>query len=469
MAHPRAIVTQFQRMTLLVLFTFMLCVTFIGRRSSNAVTAQEISPDGQTITFWHPYTDERQTAFETLIDDFNDTNAWGITVEATSFRNSGLLYDQMILQLININYSGSNHDGLPNVVIGFPHEIALYALTDDTIVDLNQFKNDLLWGFSETEISDFVPSIMNIGYDPFRQAQLGFPTRLFSELMIINMDALHELGYDTPPSNLAELVETACAFREAGGWSESKFGTAQGFFLPLEAEFLIGMNAANGGTLFKESPAPYFAFNTPPLEETLTRLVELQARNCIQTVQSSVDAIDSFAAGQSLFYFGNSSILTLLRDNIAQNYAVPFEWGVFPLPGEDTQPIYVFGPIMSIVNQSPESNLAAWLFLKWFLDTEPQSAWVEATGSLAIRQSSTASLVNHFATFPQWQQAQTLINQSALTTLPALAGYDVIRLEIQFALQRLLATTNTIEAELPALELLSNEILMEFAYSGLGD
>jgi multiple sugar transport system substrate-binding protein/sn-glycerol 3-phosphate transport system substrate-binding protein len=450
-------------------FTFALCVTFIGRTTFTPVNAQEISPDGQTITFWHPYTDERQIALEALIEEFNATNEWGIIVEIASFQNTGLLYDQMILQLININNFGGNRDGLPNMVIGFPHEIALYALTEETIVDLNQFMHSPLWGFSETDNNDFVPFIMNIGYDPFNQVQLGLPTRLFTESMVVNMDALRELGYDVPPSNHSELIDMACAFREAGGWSDGKFGIAQGFQLPLEAEFLIGMNAANGGTFFEENPAPSFAFNIPPLQGTLSMFVELQDRNCIGTVQSSIDAVDSFAAGQTLFYFGSTATLSLLRDHIAQNYAVPFEWSVFPLPGEQAETAYVFGPIMSVVNHSPESNLAAWQFLKWFLSTDIHSTWIEATGNLPIRQSSSDTFVNSFATFPQWHQAQALVNQSILTTLPALAGYDVIRLEIQFVLQRILATTKTITNELSALDQLSNKILVEFAHSDVDD
>jgi ABC-type glycerol-3-phosphate transport system substrate-binding protein len=124
---------------------------------------------------------------------------------------------------------------------------------------------------------------------------------------------------------------------------------------------------------------------------------------------------------------------------------------------------------MSVVNHSPESNLAAWQFLKWFLSTDIHSTWIEATGSLPIRQSSSDTFVNSFATFPQWHQAQALVNQSILTTLPALAGYDVIRLEIQFALQRILATTKTITNELSALDQLSNKILVEFAHSDVDD
>lgn len=466
MANPKAILSQIGRITLLVVFTFTPIIMFIGQTPTIDTTdAQEISPIEQTIKFWHPYTDERQIALESLVEDFNATNEWDITVEGVSFRNTGLLYDQMILQLIAVNNNTGNNENLPNLLIGFPHEIALYRLTEDTIVDLNSFNDDTEWGFWEVDNTDFVPSIMNIGFDPFSQQQLGLPTRVFTEVMMVNLDALHELGYDEPPSSHAELVEMACAFSEMGGWSDGKFGTVQGFLLPLEAEFLIGMNVANSGQIFDANPTPTFTFDSPSLQEALSMLVDLQQDNCSGIVQSSVDAIEAFAAGQTLFYFGSTSTLGLVHDHIALSYATPFEWGIFPLPGNASDQIYIFGPMMSIVNHLPEANLAAWLFLKWFLSTEPQAIWVEATGSLPIRQSTLENTENSFENFPQWNQAQALIvNQSTIiTTLPALAGYDVIRLEIQFALQRILTGANTIDAELTALDRLTNEILFEFA------
>ncbi len=470
MAHFNAIVTQIRRGIPSIVITSILCLMFITGYSVNpSVIGQDISPQGQTITFWHPYTDERQVVLDAIIEDFNATNEWDIRVESSSFGNTGLLYDQTLLQLIESNNTSRNHDELPNVIIGFPNEIALYALTDDAIVDLNSYIDDSEWGFSGNQESNFMPSILHLGYDVFQKKQLGLPTRLFAEVMMVNLDALASIGYDTPPISHEELIEMTCAFREQGGWSEGKFGVAQGFLIPLEAEFLIGMDMANGGDIFEENPQPRFNFEASSMQETTSILTKLQEQNCVGAVQSSASAIDTFAAGQSLFYFGSTSTLRLIQDAISLNYATPFEWGVFPMPGATSDRIFTFAPLISIFQHTDEADLASWLFLQWFLSNDIHSQWILATGSLPIYQITNDGINNDFETLPQWEQAQILLNPSSIKTLPALASYGVVRLEIQFALQRILAGASTVEDELSNLQNLSNEILAEFAHSTIDD
>src|SRR5690606_22816384 len=43
---------------------------------------ESVDPSGQTITFWHQHTRERETALQEIIDTFNTTNEYGITVVA---------------------------------------------------------------------------------------------------------------------------------------------------------------------------------------------------------------------------------------------------------------------------------------------------------------------------------------------------------------------------------------------------
>ena len=42
----------------------------------------DVDPSGQQIVFWHQHTKDRETALLEIVDEFNNTNEWGITVTA---------------------------------------------------------------------------------------------------------------------------------------------------------------------------------------------------------------------------------------------------------------------------------------------------------------------------------------------------------------------------------------------------
>ena len=43
---------------------------------------ENVDPTGQTVTFWHQHSGIRETALLDIVNQFNETNEWGITVVA---------------------------------------------------------------------------------------------------------------------------------------------------------------------------------------------------------------------------------------------------------------------------------------------------------------------------------------------------------------------------------------------------
>ncbi len=41
----------------------------------------DVDPSGQTVIFWHNHSQEREVALLEIIDEFNQSNEWGITVD----------------------------------------------------------------------------------------------------------------------------------------------------------------------------------------------------------------------------------------------------------------------------------------------------------------------------------------------------------------------------------------------------
>jgi ABC-type glycerol-3-phosphate transport system substrate-binding protein len=79
------------------------------------------------------------------------------------------------------------------------------------------------------------------------------------------------------------------------------------------------------------------------------------------------------------------------------------------------------GPSYTLLQSTPEKQLAAWLFVRWLLSAENQAKWVEATGLLPLRFSALDSLGEYRAGHPQWNNAVGYIAEALMT--PQLAAW----------------------------------------------
>src|SRR5690606_15775189 len=125
-----------------------------------------IDPSGQTIVYWHQYSDgsAQGDTIALLIDQFNETNEWGITVEGI-FQGS---YDP-ISELMN---AGIVSGELPNLVAGYANNAASYY-RDGAAVDLNPYINDPTWGLTAEQLADLNMALVN--FNNVDEAQLAWP------------------------------------------------------------------------------------------------------------------------------------------------------------------------------------------------------------------------------------------------------------------------------------------------------
>lgn len=386
------------------------------------------------IRLWHPYTDEQQAQLDTLIAHYNAENTDSITIQATSFTDSGLLYDQIILQLTSTQQ-------LPNLVMIWPHDAALFDLNNN-LVDLDQYDlwhEDLL-----------LPA--TTGRDPITQKHIAFPYAFFGTVLAVNQDALSELGYTALPSTWVELEDAACALRDKGGWSGGQFGVAWGLTGTLDAETILALSLLQTTPPFT---AETYQFDTLTLYQSTSAIKSMYDKGCLILETDRATALDTFASGRALFLLLPSSAAPILQMAIERNFTQPFAWDVTIPPTADGMLIYT--PSISMFNDNAADNAAAAAFLAWFLSPEINATWASSLNSFPIATTS------EFQTdvIPQqrlWEQIQT----TPLIPLPTLAGYDVVRIEIRFAFQRILANTTLVTDELPTLDTLANQITRDF-------
>lgn len=387
-----------------------------------------------TISLWHPYSDTYQAELETLIARYNAENTDGITIQAVSFSNSGLLYDQIILQL-------TSNGQLPTIAMVWPHDAALFDL-GGAATDLSMF---------EAAIADtWLP--VDVGRDPITQKTIAIPHSAFGMVMAVNLDALAELGYVDLPATWADLQAAACALRENGGWSAGQFGVAWGLTGTLEAEMWLALNLDTDSSPFADGD---YRLDTASLTESAIALKTMQTAGCAIFEADRAVALDTFASGRALFLLLPSSSLPILQSAIERNFSLPFAWGAFIPPMAEAMLIYT--PSLMMFDTTPTANDAARGFVEWFLSPAINAQWAAASHTLPV--NSNAPFITGL---PQLQHIWEAVQSAPVVTLPTLAGYDVVRLEIRFALQRLLANSTQPNDELPTLNALANQITQDF-------
>ena len=106
-----------------------------------------VDPSGQTVVFWHVWgTGTVGEGMQALVEEFNATNEWGITVEAVDQGRYRDAEDAM-------NAAIQSGD-LPNIIVGYTNALDTWYSVG-VLADINTYIQDPDWGLSEEEIADF--------------------------------------------------------------------------------------------------------------------------------------------------------------------------------------------------------------------------------------------------------------------------------------------------------------------------
>jgi ABC-type glycerol-3-phosphate transport system substrate-binding protein len=112
------------------------------------------------------------------------------------------------------------------------------------------------------------------------------------------------------------------------------------------------------------------------------------------------------------------------------------EWAVIGFPGKAGETILVDGPGLMIGADSPENQLAAWLFSKYLLEPEVQAKLVQSLFTLPVRESATELLGEFEDDYPHWAQGAALVESAV--ALPVSDDWGVAQWVLQDAVNRIL-------------------------------
>ncbi|MFQ5578806.1 MAG: extracellular solute-binding protein, partial [Anaerolineae bacterium] len=384
-----------------------------------------IDPTGQTVVWWHNHRGGREELLLEIVNKFNAENPYGITIDAQNQGGYNDIREKM--------GAGAVSGDLPDIVVGYQNDQAFYASVD-LLSDMNPYVNDPHWGLSDEDKADFSPGIFMQDVHPaFDNMRLGFPPNRSMEVLYYNKTWLEELGYD--PADMATISpdlfeEIACASAEGRDDGEG------GYIIRFDASQVAAAALARGSTVLGADGNSY-NYNTPELLDYFTQIRGMYKNGCAWISPERYHDAE-FAARQAIFYIGSTSGLPFAQGSLDEAGNTD-EWGIAPQPyTTDTPRQNLYGGSVMMPHSTPEKELAAWIFIKWFTSPEAQADWVKASNYFSPRYSTGDLLGDYIESNPKYADAMALLPYAEFE--PQLISYSDVRNAVNDAFQEIINT-----------------------------
>lgn len=380
--------------------------TFPAIQATNTESAELETIRGTTVTLWHPLEGQEAQALAAILEQFNTTNEYQITVVERPYPG----FEALSEGVENAAAPGE----LPDLVIAYNYQYLGWAAAGVPLVDLTSYLQHPGYGLDQTEIDDFYPALW--AQDLIAEQRLGFPLPASAQVMLYNQTWAQELSFDTPPTTPEEFVQQACAAAEASEDGKN------GWLLSTRNATLVGWLYAYGANF--ELPGAGYDFTTSQARAAFGFLHDLATDGCAWEPETSY-ANEEFANRQGLFYI--SSILGLPSQLRAfERAANPDQWVPIGFPSTTGQPLIpLYAPSLTMITSTPQKQLVAWMFIKVLSQAENQAIWVQSTGRLPTRASALLTLDEYAQQNPQWAGVATLLPYGRHE--PRLASWGVVR------------------------------------------
>ncbi len=413
-------------------------------KAANAV--DQIDPSGQTVLFWHVSTKRHEETLLKLIDEFNTTNEWGITVQP----EYGGYYPDIRKKILAAIQAGSP----PDLAISYQNMVAEYAGAD-AVVNLDDFIASEKYGLSEDALNDYFANFFaGDRYPAFDDAMFSFPPNRSMEVMYVNTSLLKELGFDGPPATWDDFYNVCKAAKEQKDMPC--------YAINPSASTFSAWVWTRGGSIISEDGKEVL-FNGKEGLAALEFLKKLVDEGLAYQIAERYGDQTDFANQKILFAFGSTAGLPYYASAIkgdAEEF--PFDWTVAPFPHDTPEPIVdVYGPSVTIFNTAPERELAAWLFVRWFTEKDQTAAWAMDSNYFPVRRSAAESeaMQEYFASNPLYKKAFDFLPYGR--TEPTIAGWQSVRDALGNAIVAVISGEQTPQAALDEAATAAQEALTQ--------
>jgi multiple sugar transport system substrate-binding protein len=385
-----------------------------------------------------------------LVQEFNQTNNWGIKVEAWPMGGSAALFESL--------ENPAPGSSLPNVVVASTDQLQVLQAKSIVFVDLNDYLFAPNWGMTPADAEDFIPVFWQ--QDQMEGIRLGIAANRTMQVLFYNQTWAEQLGFKQAPSTPQDFADQACAAAQSNlkDAPRANDGTG-GWIIDTSPLTIINWLAA-----FDSSPVPGragapYQFEQTGSTETFTFLRKLYDQNCAWHSRNPTP-YEYFLTRQALFYSGTlqdissqTRVQLLLKNNE--------RWSILPYPSSDKKgKVISSGGSYAILKGKTAEQLASWLFIRWMSHPENQARLALAgnfipVGKTALNLARTGSTL-----YPQLAQAYILTDFSL--PAPGLASWRIARKVLEDAASQLFQPLQTgAKPDIPGTLIQLDEIIQD--------
>ena len=376
---------------------------------------------GTVVRVVHPWVGEMADLLDSLAMQFSLSNEWDIWVEMDPVGSETMVVDSLRADIINAN--------LPGIVVSEPY--LLDELNGQLVtINLLDYYNDPTWGLSAEAQAD----IRDVFLSPYLSDEglSALPVAPQATLFFYNQTWAQELGFAGMPATLPDLQRMFCdaAYENNRDGEDRNDGTG-GWMVNLDPNVLLSWYSAFGGEL---DPLDLPEFNNEAGQAAYGFLEQIRATGCAWESVNDYP-YEYFANRLTILFAGQTGQIPALKNWMDSSGSTDL-WTVAPFLGTTESPVLVDGPALQMVANTPETQMASWLFMRYLLSPEVQAQLVEAGYSIPVRDSALSLLEDFAVQNPQWLQAyQYTMNAEAA---PVSAEWGLKQWVLQDAIHRLL-------------------------------
>lgn len=424
-------------------------------RTPTLASRIQIQPEdlkGIDLLFWHPWTGAAAAEVQTLVGDFNRSNAWGIQIRTRTFAS----YDTLFTALQTTEAG----DEKPDILAAPLHQLYYLEQNSASLSNLEVYMQDPTWGLTPDQQADFFPVFWQQGFKDGRR--LAITAQSSSSLIYYNQTWAKELGFTRPPGSAAQFEEQACAAAQVNQSDDDQENDSTGGWIvntsyPAALSWLYAYDAE-----IQDSQDGY-RFNTTPVRQSFTFLRSLYEQGCAWLPEDEYIE-EEFAARRGLFASGSMLGIRNQEDAFAKAGSRD-DWTVLPYPGRSGPgAITVYGDAFAVPSSTPQRQLAGWLFIRWMLQPENQVRLLLKTGAYPLHAAVLAEIQTR-TPLNQWQQSVDLLDVAR--SEPDLASWLTVRWVVSDIATQLFRWYFTLE-QLPASVRLLDQTAAELHQMSIG-
>ncbi|RKQ88776.1 ABC transporter substrate-binding protein [Brockia lithotrophica] len=365
-----------RRLGILLVAVLLAALTMGGCRGSET---QKTSAPAETssiatkltgpveVTFWHAMTGKHEEALRTIAENFMKEHP-DVRIKLEAQGNYGDLQQKLV--------AAAKSHTLPVMA-----QVIETWVTDfrqnGLVADLTPYIENSEIGWSKQELDDIV--------EVFRKANqwdgkyYSLPFSKSTQILYYNTDYFREAGLQ-PPKTWDELKEAA---KKLTGEKNGRRVIGMGFENSVGWQFHQWVRQA-GGRYVDEATGKVL-FDSPEGREALGFLVGLFQEKVARLAGEDQYMSNPFGRGDVGMYIGSSAGIPFVAKAAEGN----IHWAAAPVPAGKEKAVAFAGNAVAVFDSAkPEEKLAAWLFIKYLLNTDNTVFWAKSTGYLPIRYSA---------------------------------------------------------------------------------